>query len=166
MLGKHTLDPNEKTDLKVTFDTAGRPGDFQKSVYFSTSIPGQEKLEVFSMKGTVKEAPAAKIQVSPRRLAVDEQSSGQKQEFSVTNPGSLPLVITRIYSKEGEPVYFDGTKEGNIVLEPGQTKKLELQLRAGEKPKQSQEFIVFDSNAKNAGKTGYFIIIEYGTSGK
>ena len=168
MLGKHTLDPNEKTDLKVTFDTAGRPGPFRKTVTFSTNIPGQEKIEVFSISGTVKEAPSAKIGVEPRRIILDglERSSGKKQAFLVTNSGSLPLVIVRIHSRDGDTVYFDGAREGNVAVEPGQTKTIELQLRADKGEKQSQEFILIDSNAKNAGKAGYFLIVQYGTAGK
>ena len=123
MLGKHTLEPNEKTDLKVTFETEGRPGSFQKTVTFSTNIPGQEKIEVFSMKGMVKEAPAAKIVVQPRRIVLNEAelNAGKEQTLPISNQGSIPLIITRIRSKDGNTVYFDGEKEGNIVIESNQT---------------------------------------------
>jgi hypothetical protein len=57
MLGKHTLNPDEKTDLKVVFETEGRPGPFEKTVTFSTNITGLETVEVFHMKGMVREAP-------------------------------------------------------------------------------------------------------------
>ena len=51
MLGKHTLDPNEKTELKVSYATAGSPGHFEKKVTLTTNIPGHEKIEIFMMKG-------------------------------------------------------------------------------------------------------------------
>src|SRR5512144_1273753 len=100
MLGKHTLEPNEKTELKVSYATAGRPGPFEKKVILTTNIPGQDKIEIFMMKGEVLEAPAAKIVVLPRKvvLAGDERRAGKKQTFSMTNEGSLPLVITDIRS--------------------------------------------------------------------
>ena len=166
MLGKHALDANEKTELKVTYVTEGRPGPFQKKVIFSTNIPGQEKIEIFSIKGTVKEAPSAKIRVDPRRVVLEgaERSAGKNQAFSVTNEGSLPLVIARIHSKDGKTVYFDGTKEGNLVIEPAQTKTLELQLDADNGEKQPREYILIDSNAKNAGESGYLLIVQYGTA--
>jgi hypothetical protein len=165
MLGKHTLNPDEKTELKVTFETEGRPGPFQKNVTFATNIPGSETVEVFSIKGTVREAPGAKIRVEPRKIVLQgiEVSEGKKQIVSVTNEGSMPLAIALIRSKDGSRVYFDGKKQGNIVVEPNQTTSLELKLAA--KKEQSQDYILIESNAKNAGKTGYFLVVQYNGAG-
>ncbi len=164
MLGKHTLDPNEKTELKVSYATAGRPGPFEKTVTFITNIPGHEKIEIFMMKGQVLEAPGAKIAIVPRRvvLAGAERSAGKKQSFAFTNEGSLPLVITDIRSKDGKTVYYDGSKEGNITIEPAQTKTLELQLAGNSGEKEERDLILIRSNAKNAGESGIFIMIQYG----
>ena len=163
MLGKHTLNPNEKTELKVSYATAGRPGPFEKTVTFTTNIPEHEKIEIFMMKGEVLEAPGAKIAVVPRRvvLAGTERSAGKKQAFSFTNEGSLPLVITDIRSKDGKTVYYDGSKEGNITIEPAQTKTIELQLAGNSGEKEERELILIRSNAKNAGESGLFIMIQY-----
>jgi hypothetical protein len=163
MLGKHTLNPNEKTELKVSYATAGRPGPFEKTVTFTTNIPGHEKIEIFMMKGEVQEAPGAKIEVAPRRVILSgaERSSGKKQAFAVTNEGSLPLVITQIVSKDGKTVYFDGAKEGNLTIEPAQTKTIDLQLPGNSGEKEEREFILIHSNAKNAGKSGLFLLIQY-----
>jgi hypothetical protein len=164
MLGKHTLAPNEKTELKVTYRTAGMPGFFQKRVILTTNVPGQENIEIFMIKGEVQEAPGAKISVKPRRVTLEgtDRVNGRKQAFSITNEGSLPLVIDRIHSKDDKTVYFDGTKEGNIVVEPAQTKTIELQLQGNDEEKPEQEYILIDSNAKNAGKSGYFLLVQYG----
>ncbi len=163
MLGKHTLNPNEKTELKVVYATAGRPGPFEKRITFTTNIPGNEKIEIFMLKGEVKEAPGAKIAVVPRRvvLAGAERSTGKKQAFSMTNEGSLPLVITGMRSKDGKTVYYDGSKEGNITIEPAQTKTIELQLPGNSGEKEEREFILILSNAKNAGESGLFIMVQY-----
>jgi hypothetical protein len=164
MLGKHTLNPDEKTELKVVFETEGRPGPFEKKVIFSTNLPGLETVEVFHIKGMVREAPAAKIRVEPRKISLQgiEASEGKKQIVAGTNEGSLPLTIVRIQSRDGSIVYFDGKKQGNIVIESNQTKSIELQF-AGKK-NQSQEYILIESNAKNAGKTGYFLTVQYGAA--
>ena len=164
MLGKHTLDPNEKTELNVIYATAGRPGPFEKKVILATNIPGHEKIEIFMMKGEVQEAPAAKIAVLPRKIVLEgaERSAGKKQAFSVTNEGSLPLVITDIRSKDGKTVYYDGSKAGNITIEPAQTKTIELQLPGSSGEKQERELILVRSNAKNAGEAGIFIMVQYG----
>jgi len=163
MLGKHTLNPNEKTELKVTYGTAGRPGPFEKKVILSTNIPGQETIEIFRIKGEVLEAPSAKISVTPRRIVLEgaERTAGKKQTFAVANEGVLPLVIRGIRSKDGHSIYFDGAKEGNIIVEPAQTKTIELQLEADNGKKPEREYILIDSNAKNAGEAGYFLIVQY-----
>jgi hypothetical protein len=163
MLGKHTLDPNEKTELKVSYATAGRPGPFEKQVIFTTNIPGHEKIEIFTMKGEVQEAPGAKISVVPRRVMLKgaERSTGKKESFAVTNEGNLPLVVSGIQSKDGKTVYYDGAKSGNITVEPGQTKNIDLQLTGNSGDKEEREFILIRSNARNAGETGIFILVQY-----
>ncbi len=168
MLGKHTLNPKEKTDLKVTFETAGRPGPFQKKVIFITSIPGFENIEIFAIRGMVKEAPSAKILVEPRKilLAQNELSTGKNQIISITNQGSIPLTISRIHSKDGNTVYFDGIKQGEMVIEPNQTKTIELNLIINSRRDVAQDYIIIDSNAKNAGKSGYYLAIQYGGEAK
>ena len=131
MLGKHTLAAGEKTELLVTYITQGRPGPFDKKVTFSTNIPGEEKIEIFSLYGDVREAPGAKIAVAPRRVTIegDALNAGKRQVFSVKNEGSLPLVIKNMQSKDGKNVYFDGTRDGDITVEPGKDMDVELQLK-------------------------------------
>ena len=164
MLGKHRLDPNEKAELKVTFTTEGSPGIFRKGVILSTNIPGHEDIDIFSIKGEVLEAPGAKIAVKPRRISIEatERSTGKTQIISVTNDGSLPLQISRIRSKDGKTVYFDGDKEGIFIVEPAQTETMELRVQADNGEESKRDFIMIDSNAKNAGESGYFLLVQYG----
>ena len=162
MLGKHTLNPGEKTQLKAVFETAGRPGPFRKTITLSTDSPGQEDIEVFAMTGTVKEAPSAKIQVEPRRVVLEKVEPGtvRTQTFSVKNNGTIPLIITRIYAQRTNALYFDGTKEGNMVIGPDQLKKIELPLKIEGGEKGSEELIVIVCNARNASKGNYMIMIQ------
>ena len=163
MLGKHTLDAGEKTELKVTYATAGRPGAFEKKVTLTTDIPGQEKIEIFSMNGDVLEAPSAKISVEPRRVVIEgaERDTGKKQTFTIKNEGSLPLEITRIYMKDGTSVFFDGASKGNLIVEPNQVKTIDIQLDPDKGTEQVQKLILIECNARNAGASGYFLIVRY-----
>jgi len=163
MLGKHTLNPNEKTELKVVYPTAGRPGPFEKKITFTTNIPDHDKIEIFMMKGDVKEAPGAKIVVLPRKIVLSgtERSAGKKQSFAITNEGALPLVITSIRTKDGKTIYLDGAKAGNVTVEPSQTKNLEVQLPGVSGDKEEKEYILFFSNAKNSGESGLFVMVQY-----
>ncbi|NLT65743.1 MAG: DUF1573 domain-containing protein [Acidobacteria bacterium] len=164
MLGKHRLDPKEKTELKLTYDTAGRPGPFEKKAIVSTNVAGFVNVEIFTIKGEVQEAPAAKIAVTPRRVTLQgaERAAGKKQAFAIKNEGTLPLTVTGIRSKDGQTVYFDGASEGNITIEAGQTRTVEIQLKGKEGEKAERDYVLIDSDAKNAGESGYFLIIQYG----
>jgi|GEM_PF-581830 len=166
MLGKHTLAPNEKTEIKVSYDTEMRPGPFEKHVSLTTNIPGHEEINIFVFRGDVEEAPGAKIVVVPRRVVLEgaERNTGKKQAFSITNKGSLPLVITDIRSDDGKTVYFDGSKAGNITIEPDQTKTREVQLPGIDGDQEKGEYILIRSNARNAGDSGLHIMIQYPAS--
>ena len=163
MLGKHSLQPGEQAELKVNYDTDGRPGPFEKKVIFTTNIPGEEPIEIFTLKGMVNEAPSAKIAATPRRITLteDERRAGKKQDIEITNEGDIPLVITDIRSRDGKNVYYDGTGQGVITIEAGRTKTVEIRLGGDDKEASDREYIVIDCNARNAGDTGYFIIVQY-----
>ena len=164
MLGKHTLSPKEKTELRIVFDTRGNPGPFRKTAMLSVDTLGQEETEV-EMTGTVTEAPGAKIQISPRKVVLSAGGPAEKrQEFTIANKGALPLVIVRIYAKGSDTVYFDGKKEGNIIVQPGSTTKVEIDLSTGRKENPpAQQVIAVESNAKNAPSTGYVLFVQYST---
>lgn len=161
MLGKHALKPGEKTELKVSYETEGRPGPFEKKVTLTTKIPGRETIEIFTVKGKVLEAPGAKISVEPRRVTLkgEERAAGKVQRFVVKNEGSLPLVVKGIRSKDGKTAYYDG---GDFTVEPGQSREIEIKLLGKPGDKEEREFLLVDSNARNAGESGLFLMIQYG----
>ena len=162
MLGKHSLNPGEQTELKVSYDTEGRPGPFEKKVIITTNISGEE-IEILTVKGTVNEAPSAKIAATPRRISLkgDDRRDGKKESVSIKNEGALPLVVTGIRSRDGGNVYFDGAVQGAITIESEQTKTVEIQLVGNAGNASEREYILIECNAKNAGDSGYFIIVQY-----
>ena len=159
MLGKHSLKPGEQAELKVSYDTDGRPGPFEKKVYFTTNVSGEEEIEIVTIKGMVNEAPSAKIAATPRRitLAGNDRRDGKKQVVAIENEGSIPLVVTGIRSRDGRNIYFEGT----ITIEPAETKTVEIQLVGNAGAASEREFIQIECNARNAGDSGYFIIVQY-----
>jgi hypothetical protein len=110
--------------------------------------------------GNVKEAPGAKIQVTPRKVEVGSLKTGvsKKITLAINNGGALPLSIKKIFGKTNGAQYFDGVKQGEIVVEAGKTRQLEIEY----KPVKSGQFtdvILIDSNAKNAPKGGFALMI-------
>jgi uncharacterized membrane protein len=164
MLGKHTLKPEEKINLRIVFNTDGLPGPFRKTVTLTTDIPDQEEIEV-TIKGIVKEAPAAKIKVTPRRINLGgiKEGSETKCKVAISSTGTLPLTITRIFIKSTGTHLFAPSKGEEMVIHPGQQHTVEFTLKAG-KSAAEQDFIVIESNAKNAAKGGYLIMIRNDSS--
>ncbi len=159
MLGKHALKPQEKTTLKITYNTAGRPGPFRKNITINTDAPGQEEIEV-EMVGVVREAPAAKIQMTPKKADIGTVKVGSviTLRYTVTNTGVLVLVVRKIYSKEDNTVYFDADRDSEIRIEPGASKQIELAIKPL-KPGKFTEVIHVESNARNTGKGGLVIMV-------
>jgi hypothetical protein len=158
-LGTQTLKPGEKTTLKIIYSTVDRPGIFKKNITIETDIKGQEEVEM-EVVGNVKEAPGAKIQVTPRKVEVGSLKTGvsKKITLAINNGGALPLSIKKIFGKTNGAQYFDGVKQGEIVVEAGKTRQLEIEY----KPVKSGQFtdvILIDSNAKNAPKGGFALMI-------
>lgn len=162
MLGKHALAPKEKSFLKVTFDTEGRPGPFRKTILISTDILGEEEVEII-LEGIVKEAPAAKIRVTPRRIDLGKIKPpySAHQSLIITNTGVLPLVIKRIYTKGNGAVYFDAVNQGDMVIQPGLTRQVDFEIIADKMGEQVHELIIIESNAKNAPRGVYTVVVQY-----
>ena len=158
MLGKHTLKPGEKTELKVTFATNNLPGPFEKIITIETDVPGQQQVELF-MTGTVKEAPGPKIAVNPRKvsLGVLQPNEKKKQIIAVTNPGALPLTITAVNTKKDAGVIVSAELLP-LTVAAGQKADLELVITT-EKQGAFNERIMIESDAKNAPKSGFVIFV-------
>jgi hypothetical protein len=158
VLGEHALNPGEKTEMKITFKTDGAPGPFQKNIVLTTDAAGQEEIRI-SMTGTVREAPGAKMQVNPRRADLGTVKAGAavKVQYTVNNTGALPLVIKKIYSQAKKQVYFDAIPK-EMVIEPGKSEVVTLEITP-EKPGSFSDRLAIQSNAKNAPKTGYIVMV-------
>jgi uncharacterized membrane protein len=156
VLGKHTLKPGEKTQLKVTFATANAPGPFEKIVSIDIEAPEQKQYEVI-MTGTVKEAPGAKIAMTSRKvdIGVVKQGEAKKQKISVKNIGELPLTISKISVKGGASIAVS-VEAIPVTIKGGQAADVELAITPA-KSGAFSERVTVESNAKNAPKTGFVI---------
>ncbi|OPY66480.1 MAG: hypothetical protein A4E57_02799 [Syntrophorhabdaceae bacterium PtaU1.Bin034] len=160
MLGKHTLAPHEKTSLTIIFNTAGLPGPFRKTATMGTKNPDQGELEV-TIQGTVKEAPCAKIKATPRRIDLGGVSEGTavRRKLTIANTGTLPLIITRIFMKSTGAAVHAASAQKPMTIAAGSEQTIECVITADRPKGQYQDAIMFESNAKNAPKGGYVIMV-------
>ncbi|WP_246163554.1 DUF1573 domain-containing protein [Oryzomonas sagensis] len=143
----------------MSFATKGAPGPFEKIVTIDIDIPAQQQVEAV-MTGTVKEAPGAKLTVTPRKMDVGsiKQGVSKRLKLAVTNTGTLPLTIRKIFLKGGSTVYFDGVKQGDIKIGEGKTHNIEIEYIAS-KPGTLKDVILIESNARNAPKGGIAVMV-------
>ena len=160
------MKPQEETVLKIIYQTIDRPGPFEKRVILFTDIPEQQQISI-AVKGKVNEAPVAKIKVEPRKLQLDtvDWDSVSPLCYRITNEGSEPLVISKIHRVEDGAVYFDGKKDGNLVIKPKEIKVLDLGFKPTGKGRFTQ-VIFFETNARNARNGRYAIMIMGEAAGK
>ena len=157
MLGKHALNPGEKTEMKVTFNTTGAPGPFHKKIVMTTDAAEQGEIRL-DMTGSVREGPGAKLEVKPRKADFGSVKVGTiaKLQYTVSNTGTLPLIIKKIYTQGSDRVLFD-ERAKEMVIEAGRSEIITLEvtpLKTGP----FSERIAIISNAKNAPKTGYIVL--------
>jgi len=158
VLGQHTLKPQEKTELKLVFKTTNAPGLFEKIATLVTDAPGQEQIELH-MRGTVKEAPGAKIAVQPRRIDVGDLNGGEKKEVTITvmNNGNRPLVITAVTCREKAAVSVSSSSLP-LQIAAGEKGTMTLSITAERSDVFSERLYVI-SNAKNAPASGFVLLL-------
>ena len=159
---KKTLKPGEKTVLKIIYDTKERPGIFRKKVMIKTDMPGQKRPFLVRLEGTVKESVVSKIRVKPRIIDIGAVGRDffKKHTFTIMNIGSAPLIITKIYSKRSNTLYFDGERENTkMVIDPKDSKQIELDIKVF-KEGAFIDLIYIESNARNSLDRGYILMIK------
>ncbi|MBN2374209.1 hypothetical protein JXL19_10530 [bacterium] len=159
MLGKRLLKPDEDTMLRIVYQTRDRPGPYEKRIYISTDIPGLDDV-VITIKGTVLAASVAKIRVEPRKFKLGDIRKGSVTDLNLRmmNQGSETLVITKIQDTETGEIYFDGTKEGNLIIGPKGSSEFKVPF-VTDSPVPFIRVIFIESNARNAPDGRYGIMV-------
>ena len=145
--------------LTITYNTFKFPGEFKKYVIVTTAKPEEQDF-VITLRGFVKEAPMGKIHIEPREIDLGRLGleTPQKQSYKISNVGTAPLTINKIYSIKSKTIYYDENKEGAIIIQPQETKVIELEIKPY-KEGRFVEVIIFKSDARNSDENGYKIVV-------
>jgi hypothetical protein len=105
-LSHTSLAPNETGEVKVTFDSRNRLGNFQKNVRIFTNDPQQSSSSVL-IRGTVQRGPAPVLVVPSRKLDFGVISLNCPFDFDleVQNGGTETLTVRSIRNLRGEIVW-------------------------------------------------------------
>ncbi len=115
---------------------------------------------VISLIGNVDAIPMGVLTVDPRKISVGNIKINVSTKFGVTmkNTGNAPMVVTRLVSKKFKTVYYDALKSKGIVLAPGESRTVEVSIKA-EKLGRYLDYILIHSNARNGTKKGYKVVV-------
>ena len=105
-LSKDKILPKEEGEIKVVFNSSGRPGEFQKNINVTTNDP-QNKKTPLVIRGTVTKGPSPSLSVHNRKIefGVINLKAPHPYALSVQNNGDQNLIISAIKNSRGEPLF-------------------------------------------------------------
>jgi uncharacterized cupredoxin-like copper-binding protein len=127
---KETLAPGESTKLKVEFNSTGRRGGQEKTVYVNTNDPKNPELKL-KIKGNVVASAAAAVSAPKLYVPKINHDFGTVKEgkvvehtFKFANQGNAPLEIKNVRTSCGCTAALLSSK----IIEPGKEGTLKVEL--------------------------------------
>lgn len=159
MLDQREIMPGEKAELIIIYHTYKFPGKFEKYVTVFTDQGYQEK-NIITITGYVEAIPMGVLDVETRKITAGEIMINEPAilVIKVKNTGDADLEIMKAEQKKQGTVFFDGTKSGNMVIHPGETREIPFKIM-GKEPGQYLDYIILYSNARNVTEQGYKVVV-------
>ena len=117
---KEAIAPNASGSITINFNTTDREGIFRRTVVVKTSINDGNDI-LLLIKGNVlnenvhreNKAGAAKLKFSKTSYNFGKLEKGNlaEYEFTFTNDGNAPLIITEVWVKPGSAIKVDYSTE-------------------------------------------------------
>ncbi len=100
------------------------------------------------------------LEVKPRKVSAGEIKVGTPATFEigVKNTGDADMVLTRVVSKKQGTVYFDAGTAGEMIIRPGETRTISIEIVA-KKQGRYLVYVMIHSNARNVTKKGYKVVV-------
>ena len=119
---------------------------------------------MITLSGVVDPVPMAKITIAPRKakLGTIRMNVEKRVPLTISNTGTAPLTITKIYSKKNNTLYYDADEKGEIEIAEGKSRKIEIAIKP-QKAGRLIDVIQVKCNARNAGAKGIYKILATAT---
>lgn len=127
---KRELDPGEKGEIKVTFNTGGFEGNVKKSIYVDSNDPAQPR-KTLQISAEIEASPRAVLQLLEPvvDLGLILETETIKATVRLKNSGERPLSVTLVhprgaFSKQSRAIQFPldipagDTLEAEITIPP------------------------------------------------
>ncbi|MBN1900627.1 DUF1573 domain-containing protein, partial [Candidatus Sumerlaeota bacterium] len=147
---KKVLEPGEQTEIKTTFNTAGRVGKQSKYIYVHTNDP-ENKMFKLTISGEIEKMPAPRIIFSPpswNMQSIDSEST-RETNLNISNTGDRPLEIKAVKaSTEQIKTNFSGP----VTLKPQEKMPLHIVFTPDIMASTIREKIIISSNDPKRGE--------------
>jgi len=157
ILGSKTVAPGQTTEVKLTYDSKGRPGKFNRQAYIHSNDPDEPAKKITISGDVVKRTPEpAKISLEGSLdIGVIEAGNPNRTELKITNAGGQDLIILEI--EEGRHTTTD-TEDSPPTIAPGSSYNLKLSISSPKKGVLSDTIVII-SNAgrKEVAISGYLL---------
>ena len=141
--------------MVITYNTFKYDGKFDKTVNIFTGSEGKDET-VIRLVGMVDPIPMGVIEMAPRKTEVGELVLNKDNTIQIVlkNTGNAPLTMSQIASQKFNKVYYDGEKEGPIVIPAGQQRTVKIIIVPPKAGRFLDSILIF-SDARNDIGNGY-----------
>lgn len=141
---RHPIEPGEKGEVKVIYNTTGRPGNFTKTITINHNGEANGGTVYLTIKGTAEPFPKPPIVVFDKMehdFGIIDEGIQATTDFYLINKCNEPIEITRVDASSGcvTPTW------SSTPIEPGATGKIS---------------VVFNSNG-NAGDFRKTLVVKF-----
>ncbi len=155
---KEAIQPGKKGKIKATYNTTGRPGNFNKSItvnsnatnklvvlFISGKVNRKKKTYKDISNGSAKAAPKLFMRNKIKHFGMTENRLTLRQAFEIRNTGNAPLKIEKLVSECKCTV---ANLKQNVVP-PGGRVMLELMFTPTKAEPIQESFYVYTNDAKS-----------------
>ncbi len=127
MPAKNELKPGESTDLKVTFDSKGKSGKQNKTVYIETNDPKNSTITLALTGNIVEKEKSVFAQDSTHGKHLHKHDTVIKQDTTIVREGEIDLMAI---DKNKDGKVFQDTMDWNVISdEPGECPLCGMKLK-------------------------------------
>ncbi len=139
----------------ITYNTFKYDGKFDKTINIFSGSEGKDET-VIRLVGTVEPIPMGIIEMAPRKTEVGALALNKDNPVQIVlkNTGNAPLTMSRVTSQKFNKVYYDGEKNGPIVIPAGQQRPVKFMIVPPKAGRFLDSILIF-SDARNDIGNGY-----------
>jgi hypothetical protein len=158
ILSKKELNPGEKGEIEVKFNTRGYYGDQNKFIYVESNDPSKSVTQLMiSASIEVPPSPQIELDTYTTDLGLVLEGEELRTDFNIRNRGELELTVTPFHK---DAVFFVKGKKLSppLKIAAGDTEKVEVRIPSRKKGL-VREFVRLQSNDPRRSTLSLYLVV-------